>query len=183
VDGRYVLAFGATLVCIACLMGTQLTDVWATDDFLASQILQAIGQSFALTAVIVLVVASMNPTDAISIGALLQMGRLFGGEIGTAFMQTFVRVREQVHSNLTGLHVDSFSTLTAGRLQSYAGALGHHFADQAAAAGATSLLAGAVARQAAVLSYIDGFLAAAFGALCCLAATAMLPRPKALPTA
>jgi MFS transporter, DHA2 family, multidrug resistance protein len=183
VDGRYVLAFGAALICIACLMGSQLTDAWATDDFLASQILQAIGQSFALTAVIVLVVLSMNPADAISIGAFLQIGRLFGGEIGTAFMQTFVRVREQVHSNLTGLHVESFSTLTAGRLQGYAGAVAGHIADPGGQAGAaTRLLANAVARQAAVLSYIDGFLAAAFGALCCLILTAILP-PQRRPTA
>lgn len=179
VDGRYVLAAGATLICIACLLGTQLTDAWATDDFLASQILQALGQSFALTALIVLVVASMNPADALTIGTLLQTGRLFGGEIGTAFMQTFVRVREQVHSNLIGLHVDILSGLTTGRLQSYGTLMSQHTADPGkAAAGATSLLAAAVARQAAVLAYIDGFLVAAFGAFLCLLATAMLPRQK-----
>ena len=32
-------------------------------------------------------------------------GRLFGAELGSAFVQTFVRVREQVYSNLVGLHV------------------------------------------------------------------------------
>ena len=50
VDGRWVLAFGTTLIGIACLMATDLTAQWATEDFLPSQILQAIGQSFALTA-------------------------------------------------------------------------------------------------------------------------------------
>ena len=35
VDGRWVLGFGATLIGIACLMGTDLTSAWATDDFLA----------------------------------------------------------------------------------------------------------------------------------------------------
>jgi DHA2 family multidrug resistance protein len=63
VDGRWVLAFGATLIGIACLMGTLLTSDWATDDFLASQILQALGQSFALTALLVLrSVRSIRPT-------------------------------------------------------------------------------------------------------------------------
>ena len=107
VDARWVLALGAILIGVACLMGTGLTQDWATDDFLPSQILQAIGQSFALTAVVVLAVKSMNPADVLTIGTLFQTSRLFGGEIGTAFMQTFVRVREQVHSNLIGLHVDS----------------------------------------------------------------------------
>ena len=38
---------------------------------------------------------------------------LFGGEIGTAFMQTFVRKREQIHSNLLGLHIDPLAGVTA----------------------------------------------------------------------
>ena len=151
-----------TLIGVACLMATNLTSVWATDDFLASQILQALGQSFALTAIVVLAVGSINPADALTVGALLQTSRLFGGEIGTAFMQTFVRVREQVHSNLIGLHVDSLGGLTADRLALYRNIVGAHGADAAAAtARAANLLAAAVAKQAAVLSYIDGFLAAA----------------------
>ena len=123
-------------------MATDLTSDWATDDFLPSQILQAIGQSFALTALVCCwSCASINPADALTIGALLQISRLFGGEIGTAFMQTFVRMREQVHSNLIGLHVDSLAGLTADRLALYRNAVGAHTADLAvAAARGTSLL-------------------------------------------
>ena len=177
IDPRWVLALGAILIGVACLMGTGLTQDWATDDFLPSQILQALGQSFALTAVVVLAVKSMNPADVLTIGTLFQTVRLFGGEIGTAFMQTFVRVREQVHSNLIGLHVDSLGGMTADRLAAYRNAVGAHTSDAAAAAArATSLLGAAVAKQAAVLSYIDGFLAAAVGAFVCLLFTALLRR-------
>jgi MFS transporter, DHA2 family, multidrug resistance protein len=177
VDARLVLTLGAVLVGVACLMGTGLTTDWATDDFLPSQVLQAIGQSFALTAVVVLAVRSMSPADVLTIGTLFQTSRLFGGEIGTAFMQTFVRVREQVHSNLIGLHVDSLGGQTADRLAAYRNAVGAHSSDVGVAAQrATSLLASTVAKQAAVLSYIDGFLAAAVGALGCLMLTALLRR-------
>jgi DHA2 family multidrug resistance protein len=178
IDGRWVLGFGSALIGIACLMATNLTSDWATNDFLASQILQALGQSFALTALIVLALGSVNPVDVLTVGALLQMSRLFGGEIGTAFMQTFVRVREQVHSNLIGLHIDSLAGITADRLALYRSVVGAHATDIAATtARATGLLAAIVARQAAVLSYIDGFLAAAAGAYVCLLLTAILPRP------
>ena len=177
VDARWILATGAILIGVACLMATQLTQDWATDDFLPSQILQAIGQSFALTAVVVLAVKSMNPADVLTIGTLFQTVRLFGGEIGTAFMQTFVRVREQIHSNLIGLHVDSLGGQTADRLAAYRNAVGAHSSDLAVATHrATSLLASAIAKQAAVLAYIDGFLAAAVGALACLLFTALLRR-------
>jgi DHA2 family multidrug resistance protein len=177
VDQRWVVALGALLICVACLMATNLTDQWATDDFLPSQISQAFGQSFALTALTVLAVKSMNPADALTTGTLLQTSRLFGGEIGTAFMQTLVRVREQVHSNLIGLHVDSLGGQTADRLATYRNAIAAHTSDLAAAtARATGLLASAVAKQAAVLSYIDGFLAAATGAFACMLLVAWLQR-------
>ena len=180
VDARWVLALGATMIGVACLMATELTAAWTTDDFLASQVLQALGQSFALTAVVVLAVQSINPADALTIGALLQMSRIFGGEIGTAFMQTFVRVREQTHSNLIGLHIDPLSGITTDRLALYRGLLASHGTDLAAvSARATQLLAAAVAKQAAVLSFIDGFLAAAAGAYACLLLTAMLHPPAA----
>jgi MFS transporter, DHA2 family, multidrug resistance protein len=178
VDARWVLALGTVLIGIACLMATNLTSQWATDDFLPSQVLQAIGQSFALTALIVLVVQSIHPADALTIGSLLQISRLFGGEIGTAFMQTFVRVREQVHSNLIGLHVDSLAGTTVDRLAAYRGAVGTRSADVTEiGAKAAKLLANAVAQQAAVLSYIDGFLAAAAGAFVCLLLAALVRRP------
>ena len=76
---------------LSALTAGQLTIAWATDDFLQSQILQALGQSFALTALVFLIVQSINPGDTLTIGALPQRSRPFGGEIGTAFMQTFVR--------------------------------------------------------------------------------------------
>ena len=111
------------------------------------------------------------------------MGFLFGGEIGTAFMQTFVRIREQVHSNLIGLHVDALGGLTTDRLNAYRGAVSAHSGDLAASsARAEALLASAVAKQAAVLAYIDGFLAAAAGAFICLVLATWL-RPRTPPAA
>jgi MFS transporter, DHA2 family, multidrug resistance protein len=173
VDGRWVLAFGTVLIGAACIMAADLTSLWATRDFLPSQILQAIGQSFALTALLVLIVRSINPADALTIGCLLQISRLFGGEVGTAFMQTFVRVREQVHSNLIGLHIDSI----ADRLAAYGGAVGAHSPDTGqASAAAVKLLTGAVLQQASVLSYVDGFLVAGVGAFGCLVLVAGMRR-------
>jgi DHA2 family multidrug resistance protein len=177
VDGRWILALGTTLIGVACWMGTDLTSQWATVDFLPSQILQAIGQSFALTALLALIIRSINPADALTIGCLLQMSRLFGGEIGTAFMQTFVRIREQIHSNLVGLHVDATMGLTSDRLSEYAGVVASHTADLGQSAGsAAKLLATTVAQQASVLAYIDGFQAAAGGAFLCLLLVALMRR-------
>jgi len=125
-------------------------------------------------------VQSINPADALTIGALLQTSRLFGGEIGTAFMQTFVRQCEQIHSNLIGLHVDALAELTTIRLQAYRNAVGAHTSDLAiATTQAANLLASAIAKQAAVLAYIDGFIAAAAGTFVCFLLTAIFPANSA----
>jgi DHA2 family multidrug resistance protein len=175
IDGRYALAFGTVLIGTACLMTAEITSAWATTDFLLSQIIQAIGQSFALTALVVLLVRSIVPVEALTVGCLIQISRLFGGEIGTAFMQTFVRMREQVHSNVIGQHVANGTALTMDRLSAYAGHLGPHAADPGLVnTQAYRLLATAVSSQANVLAYQDGFLAAAIGTILCLLLVALM---------
>lgn len=180
INPRWTLGIGSALIGIACLMATRLTSQWATADFLPSQILQAVGQSLALTSLVVLVATSIKPEQAVTIGAFMQTSRLFGGEVGVAFMQTFVRVREQIHSNLLDLHVQSQAGATFDRLLNYGAAVGTHLVDPAGTAAlATRLLANAVSRQAYVLAYIDGFQAAAIAAGLCLLLALLVPRTPA----
>jgi DHA2 family multidrug resistance protein len=176
-DPRWTLGVGAALMALACLMAASLTDEWATADFMPSQILQAVGQSLALTSIVVAVANSVKPEEAVTIGAFMQTSRLFGGEIGVAFMQTFVRVREQVHSNLLGLHVEGHGEQTMDRLIAYSQAIGSRIAvETESSAVALKLLANAIQRQATVLACIDGFQAAAAAALFCWLLAAFLPR-------
>jgi DHA2 family multidrug resistance protein len=158
VDSRVPIALGFTLIGAACFMAANLTRDWASGDFLPSQIVQAIGQSFAFSAIVFFATRHIRPADILTFGAFIQTARLFGGELGNAFMQTFVRVREQVHSNLVGLHVSPGGSLVDGRLHDYAGALASRSADPGVtSARAVGLLAAAVQREANVLSYVDGF--------------------------
>ncbi|WP_426409999.1 MFS transporter [Bradyrhizobium ganzhouense] len=177
IEPRWTLGLGAALIGIACLIATRLTDQWATGDFLVPQAIQAVGQSFALTSLVVLIARSITPAEAVTIGTFMQTSRLFGGEIGVAFMQTFVRIREQIHSNLLGLHVQAQDAFTVERLLDYSRVLNSHLSDASgSAAQAIKLLAGAVTRQASVLAYIDGFLAAATVAAICWILAAFVPR-------
>lgn len=181
IDPRWTLGIGSALIGVACLMASGFTSAWATADFLPSQVLQAVGQSLALTSLVVLVATTIKPEQAVTIGAFMQTSRLFGGEVGVAFMQTFVRVREQLHSNLLDLHVQAQAGPTVERLRAHASAVGTQLADVGgAAAQATRLLANAVSRQAYVLAHIDGFQAAATAAALCWLLAMFVPRP--LPT-
>ena len=182
VDARVMLALGFTLVGCACFMAGQLTQDWVSDDFLRSQLVQGLGQSIALTSVLWLNLLNLDPRNVLTFGAVLQTARLFGGEIGNAFIQTFIRVREQVYSNLIGLHVTAGSVLTDQRLADYAQAVGaRSVGDPQAHARATALLAEAVQKQAYVLAYIDGFMVLGFATIVALLLMVLLRPPPGQP--
>jgi DHA2 family multidrug resistance protein len=133
-----------------------------------------------LTAVVWFALKHLEPAQVLTFGAALQIARLFGAELGTAFVQTFVRVREQLYSNLIGLHVTTGSLLTDQRLADYARAVTGRSVGQAeAGARATALLAGAVQRQAYVLAFIDTFMVIGFGMIGALLLMLLLRAPPA----
>jgi DHA2 family multidrug resistance protein len=182
VEPRLPLALGFALVGCACFMAGQLTQVWDGDDFLPSQIVQAVGQSLGLTSLVWFSLHHLDRSEVLTFGALLQTGRLFGAELGSAFVQTFVRVQEQVYSNLIGQHVTAGSIYTIQRLQDYADAvIARSVGQTGATARATALLAGAVQTQASVLAYIDGFMVIGFAAIGVLLLMLLLREPPGLP--
>ena len=88
----------------------------------------------------------------------IQIARWLGSEIGSAVIQTFVRVREQVYSNLIGLHVVTGLPATAQVTAQLAGPFGNRATGigEPAAQG-TAVLASIVRREAYVLAYLDAF--------------------------
>jgi DHA2 family multidrug resistance protein len=184
VDPRLPLALGFALVGCACFMSGQLTQDWTGDDFLPSQIAQALGQSLGLTSLVWFFLKHLEPSEVLTFGAVLQTGRLFGTQLGAAFVQTFVRVREQVYSNLIGLHVTTGSLRTDQRLLGYAEAVTARSIGQAEAnARATAMLARSVQIQANVLAYIDGFIIIGFATIGVLLMMLLLrnPPPQSTP--
>jgi MFS transporter, DHA2 family, multidrug resistance protein len=180
IDARLGIALGFALIGCACFMAGQLTGEWAGNDFLPSQIVQAVGQSLALTSLLWFALQHLEMSQIFTFGALLQTARLFGGELGSAFIQTFVRVREQIYSNLIGLHVTVGSGLTDQRLQEYARLVGDRSSGNAVAnARATALLARAVQDQANVLAFIDGFMCVGFAVIGALLLMLLLRDPPA----
>jgi DHA2 family multidrug resistance protein len=122
-DARLTASVGFICICFACLMVAHgLTPAWGTDQFLPSALVQAVGQSFALSGIIFFGVLHMRPQDALTFGAAIQVARLMGGEVGQAFIATFIRVRSQIASNLLGLHVQIGDGQVAQRLEAYAAA-------------------------------------------------------------
>jgi len=158
-DPRMVAVFGFMCICVACLMVAHgLTPVWGSDEFLPSAILQAVGQSFALSGTVFFAVLHLRPQVALSFGAAIQVARLFGGEIGSAFIQTFVRVRGQIASNHLGQHIQIGDGQVIQRLQAYGAATARAGDPLSASTRGASVLNNVVHGSAVTQGIIDAFV-------------------------
>src|SRR5262249_11376652 len=158
IDARLTLASGLALIAIGSWMDTGLTHDWVNDDFLPALLVEAVGLAFGITSLIFFAIANITPAQAVTTAGLIQVSRVLGNEIGLAFVQTFVRVREQIDSNLAGLSVMQGAGTAEGTLTQ----LSQLFTDRATGTGdptGQSLLqlGNLVRREAYVLAYIDGF--------------------------
>lgn len=174
-DLRIVLVTGLITFAAAALLGTQITHEWRLEDFIPMVLLQSVGQAFTLAPIILIALANSDPTRATAFAAYIQIMRLGGAEIGIALMGTWLRVREQVHSNLLGQHV----TGAKDQVEQLLAKLSGYFADYGAgkATGrSVGTLAGMVQREANVLAYIDGFWLTFGFAIAALLVTALITR-------
>jgi MFS transporter, DHA2 family, multidrug resistance protein len=174
-DARTVVVLGFSAFAAANLCGTQLTHDWARGDFVGIVILQSIGQALTLCPIIILALSNVDPTRATAFAAYIQIMRLGGAEIGVALMGTWLRVREQIHSNYLGLHIQNGTFDVARMLRQ----LGDYFASHgagAAPARALGTLSARVQREANVLAYIDGFWLCFWLAMAALFFVALITR-------
>jgi MFS transporter, DHA2 family, multidrug resistance protein len=175
VDPRGMSIVGLSAFAAANLLGTQLTHDWALDDFIPIVILQSIGQAFTLFPLIIVTLSNADFSRATAFAAYIQLVRLGGAEIGIALMATWLRVREQIHSNYIGQHVANGSANVVQILKQ----LSNSFASHGAAIAperALGWLSALVQREANVLAYIDGFWLTFWLAIAALGLVALITR-------
>jgi DHA2 family multidrug resistance protein len=159
-DARLVASIGFIFISVACLMvAYNLTPLWGSYQFLPSSFLQSLGQSFALSGVIFFGILHLRPQDALTFGAVLQVARLMGGEIGSAFVTTLARVREQVASNLIGLHLQAGDPEVIQRVRAYGAATTRDIDPVGAVARGELVLSNVVRAAATTQAVIDCFTA------------------------
>jgi DHA2 family multidrug resistance protein len=177
-DARLVASIGFIFISVACLMvAYNLTPIWGSDQFLPSQLLQSVGQSFALSGVVFFGVLHLKPQDALTFGAVLQTARLMGGEIGIAVVSTLARVRGQVASNLIGQHVQLGDARVIQRVSAYGHATTRVIDPIGAVSRGQQVLGNVVRSAATTQAVIDGFVV--IGALTAVALVFLVLRSAA----
>jgi DHA2 family multidrug resistance protein len=176
IDARVILATGVVLIATGCIMDAGLTSEWAGSNFYTSQLVLATGEGFAFNGLVGSIILDVmnsgimtRPIQLLNFAGFFQTVRLLGGELGSSFMQYFLQTREEFHSNLLGLHVQTGAASTTQRGQGLAAAMFPQAPTSDVAFGrAAELLGLTVREQAYTLAITDCFWALACSALVCL---------------
>jgi MFS transporter, DHA2 family, multidrug resistance protein len=183
-DSRLLMATGFTCMALAACFNANLTSAWSASNYYRTELLMGVGQAFAFIGLVATIILQAifsgglsKPQWVLTFSAFFHVIRLFGGQIGVAFMGHFVAHREKLHSNLTGLHVQGGSWITDANIRGLASGLFAKSSGLAAATGrAVDVIGSRVRLQAYTLSVMDGFYLLAWACVAALILVAMLRR-------
>lgn len=181
-DSRLLMATGFACIAFACCLNANLTSAWAAANFYRTELLMGVGQSFAFVGLVASIVLQAiasgglsSPQRALTFSAFFHVTRLFGGEIGASFMGHFIAVREELHSNLLGLHVQRGTWITDSSVgQLTAGLYSKSYGVSEAVGRAANVVGGRVRLQAYTLTFIDGFHLVAWACVAALVLAILL---------
>ena len=184
-DSRVVMALGFVFMGFACYLNTQLTSVWAAENYYRTELLMGAGQGFAFIGLVSTIVLQgifsgglAKPQWIMTFSAFFHTVRLFGGNVGAVIMGRFVAEQEKLHSNLLGLHVGSGDWVTQANIHALTAKLFAHSSGMESATGrAVGVISGRLRLQAYALSIQDGFFLVAWACIAALLLILML-RPS-----
>ena len=165
-NSRLVLTVGLTAVAVGCWIFSHLDTSWAGTSFQKVELLLAAGFACTYVGLVSSIVlealeagALKSAVNAATVSGFMHFVRIFGGQVGVAFMTRFISVREQFHSNLLGLHVEAGSWLTEERVKMLTGGLlpGSTGFEEAQYR-AVGILGQQVKAQSYTLAISDGFI-------------------------
>jgi DHA2 family multidrug resistance protein len=183
-DSRLLMASGFAVMGSVCVMNANLTSAWAAENYFRTELLMAVGQSFAFVGLVSSIIlqsffsgALGAPSRILTFSSFFHCVRLFAGQIGVTVMARFIAEQEKLHSYLIGLNVQSGDWITEHTVRALTAGLVAKSTGAAAAAGrAVGVIAGEVRVQAYTLAFVDAFHVLAWMAVVMLIMLATLRR-------
>jgi MFS transporter, DHA2 family, multidrug resistance protein len=185
-NSRVTLVLGFAVAAVASWRYSHLDASWAGNNFEFLELILAAGFACTYIGLVANIVlegleagALSSAVNAATFSGLMHFIRLFGGQVGVAFMNRVLTVRERFHSNLIGLHVSAGDWLTTERLQMLSkGLFAKSTGTDEAQARAIGLLSGQVRAQALTMATSDGFVLVGWMVVFFLLLMTLLRRPR-----
>jgi len=181
-DSRLLMAAGFGCIAAAAILNADYSFAWSAENFYRTELLMAVGQSFAFIGLVSTIVLQAifsgglsKPQDALTFSAFFHVIRLLGGQMGVSLMGHYIAVRERLHSNLLGLHVQFGNWFDDASIRQLAAGLYAKSSGVPAATGrAVGIIAGRVRLQSFALTFVDGFRLIAWACVLALLLIALL---------
>jgi MFS transporter, DHA2 family, multidrug resistance protein len=185
-NSRATLVLGFAVAALASWRLAHLDASWAGTSFETVELVLAAGFACTYIGLVANIVlegleagALTSAVNAATFSGLMHFIRLFGGQVGVAFMTRVLTVRERFHSNLLGLHVSAGNWITNERLQALAAGMFPKSAGaDEAQMRAIGILSAQVRAQAYTMATSDGFILVAWMVILFLLLMALLHRPR-----
>ena len=155
---RLLAGMGFVLFAVFLIVVSGFTDRVGGHDFFWPLVIRGIGMGMIFIPLTTLALGQLQGPEIPQGTAMTNMVRQLGGSVGIALMTSFVSRRMTYHRSVLGEHVSTASAAAMSRIQAATGALMRQGEPYwRAQAKAVASLGGAVARQAALMSYLDAF--------------------------
>jgi DHA2 family multidrug resistance protein len=166
VDPRFLIAFGFTVLSTSMFYMTR--HLYEGIDFRTAvelRVFQSVGLAFLFVPINTLVYAGVPPQKNNAVSGIVNLSRNMGGDIGIAFVTTYIARRSQFHQSTLSAHTSSFDQPFATQLAAISRALERTGASTAEAARrALAILYRQLVGQSVTLAYLDAIKVLAIAA-------------------
>ncbi|MBV1883566.1 MAG: DHA2 family efflux MFS transporter permease subunit [Pseudomonadales bacterium] len=183
VDLRILLAIGATIFGLSCLLNIHMSADYGYDHILLPHVIRGIGMPFMMVPLSVIATAGIEQEQVGSASGLFNVMRNLGGSVGIAMLATFLSLREQFHSNHILESVSLYAPATVERLQQLEAYFSNLGADSVLAHEQALRAIDAVARrESTILAFNDAFYVIGSGFAISLVFIALMKKPQIEPS-
>jgi MFS transporter, DHA2 family, multidrug resistance protein len=183
VDPRFLIAFG--FVVLSASLFYMTTHLYQGIDFKTAILLrvyQSVGLAFLFVPINTLVYTGMPVEKSNSISGIVNLSRNMGGDVGIAFVTTFIARRSQKHQMDLSAHTSPYNQAFAAKMNALVASIQHTGTSATDAVHkATASLYGQLVQQATTLAYIDVLRVMALVTACMIPLLLLTQRPKGGP--
>jgi DHA2 family multidrug resistance protein len=180
VDARYLIAVGFTVLSASMFYMT--THLYQGIDFKTAVLLrvyQSVGIAFLFVPINSLVYSGVPLEKNNAVSGIVNLSRNMGGDVGIAFVTTFIARRAQKHQMDLSSHTTHYSAAFEAKLNGMAAAIQHTGTSAADAMHrASAALYGQLVQQSMTLAYIDALKVLAIGTAFMVPLLAFTQKPK-----
>jgi DHA2 family multidrug resistance protein len=126
VDPRRLIGFGfAVLSASLFFMTTHLDQTIDFRTAILLRVYQSVGMAFLFVPINTLVYADVPPEKTNAVSGIVNLSRNMGGDIGIAFVTTFIARRSQLHQSYLSAHTNHYAPPFEARLNAMTSAMQH----------------------------------------------------------